>query len=128
MTAFTKDELKTVREILDRHLAAAAKEAGLESAQLGRGSFNGGACTFKLEIVKAGAQSKEAADFVQHAKFGMLGDLKPEHLGATFTANGESFTVKGMNRKARKRPIICERADGKLFVFDEAAVARRIAA
>jgi len=122
---FDRDSVKLTRQRLEETLKGFGEEFGCQ-VRVGNASFDrdGAYCTFKLELAVVGeggvVQTKEMSDFRQLA---VLYGLKPEDLGAEFTARGETYRIVGANPKSGKYPIIGERVkDGKAFKFSDAAV------
>lgn len=122
---FDRDSVKLTRTRLEEALEGFGEKFGCE-VKVGNASFDrdGGYCTFKLELAVVGeggvVQTKEMSNFRQLAA---LYGLKPEDLGAEFTARGETYRIIGANPKSGKYPIIGERVkDGKGFKFSDSAV------
>ena len=110
----SKAGVREARELLQKHLDAFAAEAGI-AATAGNASFGGGSATFKVELVAAGAASKDEQAF---KTFAHSVGLEPTDLGRTFRVGGEAYTIAGFRPRARKRPIIAKRSDGKGYVFE----------
>ena len=122
---FDRDSVKLTRGRLEEALKGFGEELGCE-VKVGNATFDrdGGYCTFKLELAVVGAggvvQTKEMSSFRQLA---VLWGLKPEDLGAEFSARGEKYRIVGANPKSGKYPIIADRVkDGKSFKFSDAVV------
>jgi len=69
------------------------------------------------------AMTREAETFKQAAY--MYG-LKPEDLGKKFTSNGHTYTITGLNTRARKMPIQATREDGATYKFTADQVMRSL--
>lgn len=127
-----KLDRKTVRNIgeeMERELEAVAKKYGVQ-IERGGATFdpNGNFATYKIKVSTVAddgtVMSKEAEDFKRKAgRFG----LDPEMLGKGFKHNGETFTVVGLAAKAKKYPVLVERADGKAFKMPSTLVRRAMA-
>lgn len=48
--------------------------------------------------------------------------LEPDDFGRAITVQGRTFTLCGINPKARKRPVLATGDDGKTYTFPEASV------
>jgi hypothetical protein len=96
-----------------------AKRYGL-TVQVGGGSYDELSFRPKVEFKVADA---DRAEFERFAK---LVGLEPSDFGATFSSNGNTFTVAGINLRASRFPVNVRRADGKMFKMPEATVAKRL--
>lgn len=121
-TPITPAMLKALRADADAALAPLAAKYGLSKLALGRGRYDpeAGTFAFKLEGLGAGAPGKEAALY-ESAKF-----LGLPVLGYSFFYSGREYKTSGLNSTATK--VICERDDGKKFLFKIDALKRLAAA
>lgn len=120
MATIDKSFLKSLRPEIDAALAAIASKHGLASLRCGNGSFDprAGSFTFKLEGVAEGALGKAAALYTSpDASF--LG-LPP--LGTAFETGGRKYKTAGLNTVGSK--VICDRDDGKSFLFPVMSIKR----
>jgi hypothetical protein len=107
----TRDLLKNLRSEIDAALLAVAKKNGLKSLTAGSATFGSGQFTFKLEGIVAGGQSKEA-DRYTSSSASFLGLPK---LGSEFKSGGHMYKTAGLNSTGSK--VLCDRDDGKVFLF-----------
>lgn len=111
---FDKQNLKAIRQAMDAALAQVANQYGI-TINCGNARFTGNEVTFKVKAntvdgATGTAITKEAQTFElvkgQHG----LGHLS---VGDTVTLQGQEFTLKGFNTRARKSPIQIEDALGR---------------
>ncbi len=124
-------------EALDRHTVKHVVRPGLQNvvdqleeglglkAVVGNAVFEKNTVTFKVTLnvtdVNGVAFDQEADNFTRMA--GQYG-LNPEALGKTFTSNGVTYTILGLNPKARTYPIQVRRNyDAKKFKYSATTVA-----
>lgn len=103
MTTFTKPQLKTIRESMEKALTRANDL--LENKvtfTVGNCTYNGGEATFKVEVLLDGAETKEQKDLTQMAS---LYGIDTSIIKST---QGMSLSLTGYNRKARKMPWIVQ--------------------
>lgn len=90
-----------------------------------RGTFesSGNNCGLKFQFARQDANgavaSREADTFRQLC--GLYG-LQETDLGRAFTYQNRAFKLVGINGRARRAAILCERSDGKRFRFTVDAV------
>jgi hypothetical protein len=125
ITTLTKDNLRVVRDTIDKELKLVADRFGI-TLQLGNCKFNSRNATFEL-IVNTMAEdgvvlSKEAISFKNLA--GFYG-MKPEHLNAIFENDGRMFRLVGLNPKRPKFPFValCLN-DNKTYKMTQSSVQR----
>lgn len=118
------------RELLNRFKAEALVALAVVAAKHGvvakfkGGTFTPEIATLKLELGHIDdngiANSKEALDFKSMAwQFG----LEASALGKKITTpNGVDYRIVGLKPRSRKRPVLGEREDGKLFKLTVDAV------
>ena len=119
-TVVDKNLVKSLRPEIDAALSAIAAKHGLASLRCGNGMFDprAGSFTIKVEGVAEGALGKSAALYTSpDAAF--LG-LPP--LGTPFMSGGRQYKTAGLNTVGSK--VICDRNDGKQFLFPVLAVKR----
>ena len=56
-------------------------------------------------------------EVVAYERYADVFRLPKDGIGKTFRSNGHTFTVAGLNPKARSMPVIATREDGKKFKF-----------
>lgn len=126
MTTIDRQFMRDLRVSLELALSVVAERHGI-SIKVGHGTFAGENGAFKLELATIGgdgiANTKERSDFKRYAA--ML-NLKPEWLDQEFEQGGDTFTIRGLRLKARKRPVIASKKGGKLFVFAASDIAIRM--
>lgn len=112
-TTIDKSFLKLLRPEIDAALSVIAAKHGLQSLRCGNGSYDphAGSFSFKLEGLGEGAMGKEAALYTSSSA-AFLG-LPP--LGTAFRSSGVDYKTAGLNSSGSK--VICERADGKKYLF-----------
>ncbi|MDD5649454.1 MAG: hypothetical protein PHF86_03405 [Candidatus Nanoarchaeia archaeon] len=118
----TKESCREVREIVNKHLAAAAKEAGLTFSTIGNITFSGNMLRFKVELFtseKAVEEVKEAK--VDHAMLRIYGLTLGEE---TTCMNGKKYKVVGTYRNG----FVLEDSDtGKKYRAKRDFVGRQVA-
>ena len=126
--------LKTLRAELQTLLDSHGAE-GL-NISLGNCSFEreGDRCSFKLNIERDGAESKEARAFGDWFDdmegLEVACGLTAAALGKTFQSNGRTFKVSGFLPRSSKRPILATEQGGKTcrdYKFSIKDVARLLA-
>lgn len=96
MSILTKETCKTVREIVNKHLAAAAKEAGLTFSSIDNITFTDNMLRFKVELFTNEESVKETkANQVDHAMLIRYGLILGEETTCT---NGKKYKVVGTYR------------------------------
>lgn len=121
----SRADAKFLMQQVETHLATWAEDNGydvrVKSCSMGH--------TFRLSLEIAArdeetgrVETQESADFESYRfSHGLPATVK---VGTKFTVNGSEYTITGFRARARKRPILCERADGKSFVFATDSVRR----
>lgn len=119
-----RETIRTLGPQIEQQLAGLAAEHGIRIVYDG-GSYDhsGKHGTIKLTVATIGedgvANDPERTAFEQHAAaYG----FESSDLGRTFDFMGETYRIVGLRPRASKRPIACERVDGKRFVFPPALV------
>jgi hypothetical protein len=127
-TSFDKTNLNSLRSDIDAALAEVAQKYGI-SIKAGNATYTGETATFKLNLGVIDGDGVAAdpmiAAFKNNAKYC---GLEASDLGRSFVLNGRSYTIHGLNLKARNRPIIARGSDGKLYSFEDTAVVRLLKA
>ena len=116
ITSLDKPALRVLREKIEAALAPVAAELDL-TFRMGGIRYTTENCTVKIEVATKGeggeAKDKYAVAFTREAKWF---DLDPADLGKVVHAYGDTFTIVGLNTRARKNPVIIRRVkDGKTF-------------
>tara|TARA_Y100000310_G_scaffold67277_1_gene62591 strand:+ start:29290 stop:29754 length:465 start_codon:yes stop_codon:yes gene_type:complete len=110
---FNKNSCDAIASLIEKELEALAEAHGVSIVR-GRGTYTGPTFTLKLEIAVKNEDGtvvdRAAVDFTRHMEdeYNPYG-LKPEHLGAEFTANGGTYVITGLKPRNRKMPIIASR-------------------
>jgi hypothetical protein len=114
--AVTKDIEAAVAAVLAKH----GLSAGRVSTRYGE-SYK-----VSIEATAIGAPAPEASDWMRYATgFGLPADA----LGGTFTSNGRTFRITGLNLRARRMPVLaCEVRSGKAYKFAIESVLRALPA
>ena len=140
ITAFDRATCRIISQEATAALQAVAAKYGL-SVMAGSGSFSPAAFTPKFTFspmvavtaapqgtvpyVTAGSASSIPADFANKAA---LVGLQASDYGRTFTSQGKTFKITGINLKAHKFPILgTEIRTGKTFKFHADNVVRYLA-
>ena len=122
-----KATTKKLAEASAKALEAVASEYGV-SVQYKSGNYSRTTASLKFDFSEVGedgvVQTRESENFT---KLAHIYGLKAEDLGATFEAGGRTYTIVGLNGRARKMPIQATRDDGKPFKFTEVVVADALA-
>lgn len=131
ITQFDRTNIRFLRLEIEQALAAIGTKYGIE-IKGGNATFVPTNMTIKLELTTKTADgtvvSKEREDYKQ---FASAVGLKPEWLDREFTSQRMTFKITGLNTNAIRRrgrgvsrPVVCLAANGKIFVFDIAAIVR----
>lgn len=109
---FTRNDVKVMREELQKELDNFAKEHGI-TIKVGNATYDETDIHFKVDIASASADT-ERVRWEQNCRyFGLV----PEDYGKEITLQGQKFAVVGVKPKARKNCIIVRRiSDGKEFL------------
>ena len=120
---FTRHNCAAVSEATLTALKTTAAEIGLDVV-VGGGKFNDNEFTPKLTFrtVTNGQTFDPAAE--NFTKYATLYKLKPEWLGQTFTANGESFKIVGLRMTRCKKPVLAEKNGAKYVFSTESIIAK----
>lgn len=125
MSKITLDKLREkIQEALNN---AELEDFGDIGVSIGRMRYTGGGEIFPVSVDIEISRREEngellsprARDFRSQA---FLYGLQAEDLGRTFTSNGKTFTITGLNRKAKKYPIIADDVDGNSYKFPASRV------
>jgi hypothetical protein len=122
ITTFDLEEAKRMRVRLQEVLDKFADSLGI-GVQLGNATYKGNALNIAVEFIvknESGVlQTDERKAFRSYAKtYG----LEPEWLDKTFTQDGKTFKIVGLNGRKPKRPILCEDDKGGSYSFPELLV------
>lgn len=117
---------KKLAQSAEKALQAVADEYGL-AVKYKSGNYSDATAALRFEFSEIGdggvVKTREAENF---SKLAHLYGLKPEDLGATFKIGTKSYTITGLNGRARKMPIQATRSDGRTYKFPDAVVARAL--
>jgi hypothetical protein len=133
MTQITKMDRKAVQEIskaAELALREVAEQFGINLTAKG-GKFDPTTGTFvpKFEFSVEGASANEWATSVHliGGNYGPRQWLHAEDFGKTFTSQGKTFELSGINLRAPKFPINAKcLTDGKTYKFTSAAIRRAL--
>ena len=116
ITKFDKASLGRVRHEVNGSLAELGERLGI-TLHLGNISYKDNTFTAKVEGCLAGFDAR-SADWSDYCwKFG----LKEDWLGQTFAHGGEEYKIVGLNRRARKNPVIVE-LRGKTYTISASLI------
>ena len=128
ITSIDRTTCRLLSQRIEEALAPLAEELGLNISTVGGGRYTSNNCTLKIEcstLAEDGeANSKMVQDFKSHAA---LYGLKATDLGRSFRQRRSIFTIKGLNPRRHKNPIIVENQNGKSYVFPADTVKRLLA-
>jgi hypothetical protein len=116
--SFDKSTIKALRPKIEAALQELAEAEGI-SIDLGSARFDSSNCTFKLILSTVNTDgtvnTKEGEDFKFYGpnRYG----LKAEALDATFTRQGEQWTITGCKPRSSKYPILAKNRNGKTYKF-----------
>lgn len=117
-----RKKCKELRAELETALKALGEKLGL-SISVGSGTFTATCLTLKVELAEPGedgvVMDRAAREWPLVAPY--FG-LPAWALGKTFVVQGKTFTVKGVNRRARTMPILADGQNGKTYKFSPASV------
>ncbi len=104
--------LRHLRNELDSALSVLSATLGVK-LEAGNVTYdrNGKTCNFKVNCSLINpdgtVETKEKIDFINLCR---LYGLSKDHFGKPFVCGGKIYKICGLNRKARKRPILASRA------------------
>lgn len=111
----TKDSVRDISRDINAAIQSVAKKHGIKLSMNG-GTYQSSNAVLKIKvstISESGiVETKERISYIQNHK---LYDLKREWLDQTFTNGGFVYKIIGLNTRAYKRPVLCERNDGKVY-------------
>lgn len=119
ITQFNRDNLKTMRAEIDAALKAVGEKHGL-NLQIGNIKFSANEFHTKLEVRTKTTSTGEAFDPYAAAwkRYCAGYGLPADGVGKTFTSfSGKKYTVRGINTKAAKYPVVVRGEDGKSYKF-----------
>ena len=122
---------RKIRDLIDTHLAALNEDTNL-LLKCGAMSYeqDGSFATAKIEITLCGEDgtivSKEERDFVACADAGYWEGIAAKDLDTRVFLNGNLVTIIGAKPRASKYPILCKKANGKVYKYRADAVAHAI--
>lgn len=109
MKKFERSLLKEFRADVQQALAGFAELHGLVLDTNNGGTFGDTNYEFKVKFAVKGENgevlTQERQDFKQYATSYRL---KPEWLGKSFTYQGRSYTITGLNTHSRRHPVVCD--------------------
>ena len=111
---FDKSTIKAIRTAMDKALATVSAQYGI-TINTGNARFSGNEVTFRVkanvvDTNTGSAITKEAQAWAQYAGLRGIGHIS---VGDTVQLQGQSFTIKGYNTRARKSPINIEDSQGR---------------
>ena len=122
--AISKDLLKALRVDIDAALAEVGKKHGVSLTQ-GNTRYSVSTFTTKIEGIvlnssSTGTTSTEQAKYTSEAP---ICGIDPASYGKSFIDRGTKFKIVGINRKAKKYPIIAQNDNGTRYKFGPEVVA-----
>ncbi len=136
ITSFNKQNLKALRPEIQAVLDMIKDEYGVKF-EIGNIRFSSDEFTCKLTATTENHKSDTGSN-IQLTWPLICGEygLKPEDQGKTFTfvntnnkhLFGHVFTVKSINLKKKKFPVVCIREDGKSYNFTSQLVVEKLVA
>ena len=125
MATIDRDLLKNLRNEINAALVDVATKHGI-TVNCGNATYNTNQATFKLDIRAVAEDGKvydpKASAFI---KFATAYGMEPEDLNTTFTTNGDTFEVVGLDTKRSKYPIIVKNVKtNKMYCYTAETVNR----
>lgn len=116
-----KQNLASIRDVLDRILMGNEELKALGvTAQLGSCRYEPKLATFKLKVIVLGDCGKEITPWEAewHGSHRLYG-FEADDLGREFRhfGSGKTYKIVGLNRKAKKYPVIGQDQDGRTYKF-----------
>lgn len=110
---FTKDAVRTAREIIQTALAPLADSHNL-ACHVGNASYLDNTITFKLEVFDTASGTEPGQD--DFNRYCYRYGLKEEDFGKVFTWRGRLMTLCGLKPRSRTYPLLARDNDnGKVF-------------
>lgn len=115
---FTKTNLRTIRSDIDAALAAVEAKHDIKF-NLGniRFSNNNFRAKFEANVVADASGNVVNPDEVHFNQNRWRIGIAKDAFGKTFTFQGETFTVSGINTRAKKYPVKANDRNGRRFKF-----------
>ena len=101
MEKFNKSNLNTIRKDLEKALAEVSKKHNI-GLEIGNISFENSKFTTKLTATIGDGSEYERSNFERKS---FIYDMPKGWYGKTFTSNGQTFEITGINTRASKSPI-----------------------
>jgi hypothetical protein len=125
ITTMDKAAAKRLADAMREALAPVAERFGVEISVGGGTVYEEGTYKPKIELRTGNAEENTFRSLAPQ----LWPPLEPDDYGKTFTVQGRSFTIAGINQKAhpkaRKTPVICSEGD-KRFRFDSQQILRAL--
>jgi len=126
MKQFTRQNLKTLRQEIDKALATVCKKNGI-ALSIGNISFSEDTFRTKLEAAIIGADtSGMSLNEIQMKKdlaaYGSMFGISEKDYGKAFMSNGSRYTLVGLKPSRPKYPVIGMSARGTRYKFQEAVL------
>ena len=124
---FNRTNIKALRADIATALAAVEKQHGV-SFKLGNIRFTDNDFRGKLECFSASDNSGKAVD-VDKQNFeskAFLVGVKPTSFGKTFTQGTRTYTICGINTRARTYPIKARLGKGQYYKFPVSALPKNL--
>jgi hypothetical protein len=117
MKEMNKPTVRAIAADVVAALSAVAAKHGVSFSYKG-GSYSSTSCTLKIEAAVIGENGiVETAERTNYKTYAAMYELYSDWLDTTFMNRGQEFKIVGLRPNSAKSPVICERADGKRFVF-----------
>ncbi len=117
---FDKAGIKLLNADIAEALKAVADKHGV-TVEVRGGTYDPSG-SFKPKVVFTAADHAQ----VEYERDASLLGLAPDSFGHTFKSGARTFTIAGLNLRARKRPVICTGDDGKTYSFEVRGVPAEI--
>lgn len=118
--SFNPANLRLLRQLLEKHLAAVEAEVGVKVV-VGGARYSDSTVTFKVDlniVAENGVVHDRYRD--EYTQLARIYGLDPEWIDREFTdRTGTKFRISGLNTRKRKFPVIVARVtDGKKFLYN----------
>jgi hypothetical protein len=110
----TRQEVARMSKIATEAVRAALAGEGLQVDGAGA-RFDDASATLKIRVALPPSSDARRAAFVEQAR---LWRVDPGAFGKTFVARGDTYTIEGLNFRARRFPVEARNArDGRVYRF-----------
>lgn len=117
ITQFDRTNLRLMRPEIEAALKVLEAQYGI-SIKLGNAKFTSENVTFKFEMAVVGSNgAAETSERTAFRSYCFMYGFKEEQLGQSFKVGRDTYTVAGLNPKAKSMPVLAKRSDGRMFKF-----------